>query len=372
MKAKGILALALVLISCVPAFAVQRLVLIEDFTNDVCPPCDAIEDSMDAIFTQLIADGKAAPLRPHVWWPNASDPMFLGDQADVTARRSYYGFNGVPDFQIDGTIRQEGIFGSPPYNAFYAQMRGYFDTRYATPAAVSVTIQDLYRNDTTVFCNFTVSYDEAVEAVGASQNVYMAVTETNHNYIAGKEWYIFRGFSEETGNAGATINLANVGDSQSFSWTFRFDDPPSGGGNPGSEENPNKLNVVIWVQKVAPVWTGRAVLNSAYAPITLVATDVAGPAPVGRFELSQNVPNPFSTPTSISYSLDKTSPVKLSVFDPSGRLVKELVNGAQPSGTHEAVWNGLDRNGKLVSSGIYYYRLEGATQSQTRKMTFIK
>ncbi len=375
MKAKVILASALVLISCVPALAVQRLPLIEDFTNDLCPPCDAIEDSMDAIFTQLIADGKAAPIRPHVWWPSNTDPMFLGDQADVTARRTYYGFNGVPDFQIDGTIRQEGIFGSPPYAAFYAQMRSNFDARYATPAAISITIQDVYRHDpdSTVYCNFTVSYDEAVEAIGASQNVYMSVVETNHNYPTrgGKSWHIFRGFSEETGSAGALINLANVGDSQSFQWTFKYNDPPNGN-DPGSEENATKLNVVIWVQKVAPLWTGRAVLNSAYAPVVTATTDVAGPAPIGRFELSQNVPNPFNTPTSIRYSLDKTSPVKLSVFDPSGRLVRELVNGSQPEGSHEAVWNGLDRSGKPVSSGIYYYRLEGATQTQTRKMTFIR
>lgn len=372
MKAKGILALALVLISCAPAFAVQRLVLIEDFTNDQCPPCDVIQDTMDVIFQQLRTEGKAAPFRPHVNWPSACDPMYLADLNDMETRITYYGINSVPTFQIDGNERVVGY--TNPVTTWYNQMRTRFENAYLTPAAVSVTFHDVYRDASTVTCDFTVSYDEAVEDVGASQTVYMVCVETNHNYLAGKEWYPFRGFSEEDGPAGAAIALANVGDSQTFHRTFRFDDPFVGScpQSPGSEENANKLNIIVWVQRNAASWTNRAVLNSGWAPVVTVATDVAGPSPVGRFELSQNVPNPFSTPTSIQYSLEKTSPVKLSVFDPSGRLVKELVNGAQPGGSHEAVWNGLDRNGKPVSSGIYYYRLEAETKSQTRKMTFIR
>jgi len=372
MKAKGILALALVLISCAPAFAVQRLVLIEDFTNDQCPPCNDIQDTMDVIFQQLRAEGKAAPFRPHVNWPSACDPMYLGDIDDMEGRITYYGISSVPTFQIDGNERVVGY--TTPVTTWYNQMRTRFENAYNTPAAVSITFQNVRRDESAVYCNFTVSYDEAVEDVGTSQTVFAALVETNHNYVLGKEWYPFRGFSEENGALGEPIVLANIGDTVPMVRTFRFDDPFIGScpRSPGSEENPNKLNVVVWVQRNGTSWTQRAVLNSGWAPVVTVTTDVADAPPVGRFELSQNVPNPFSTPTAIRYSLEKTSPVKLSVFDPSGRLVKELVNGAQPGGSHEAVWNGLDRNGKPVSSGIYYYRLEAETKSQTRKMTFIR
>lgn len=96
MKAKGILALALVLISCAPAFAVQRLPLIEDFTNDNCPPCDVIEDTLNTIFQELRANNKAAPFRPHVNWPSACDPMYLADVTDMETRIDYYSINSVP------------------------------------------------------------------------------------------------------------------------------------------------------------------------------------------------------------------------------------------------------------------------------------
>jgi hypothetical protein len=302
--------------------------------------------------------------------------MFLADNAEVTARVNYYQINSVPTFQIDGTQRVVGY--TNPVTAWYNMMRANFAARYDVPAAVSVSFQDVYRNDTTAFVNFTVSYDEAVEDVGASQTVYLVCVEENHNYILGKEWYPFRGFSEEDGSAGVVINLANVGDSQSFSRTFRFDDPFVGAcpQSPGSQENRNKLIMVAWVQRNAATWPQRAVLNSAWAPVTLLATDVNPPVEGARFELSQNVPNPFNPATSrsstIRYSLDKLGTVKLSVFDASGRLVNELVNGSQPAGAHEVFWNGLDHNGKPAASGVYYYRLESPAKSQTRKMTLIK
>lgn len=372
MKMKVLLALTLVLLCCAPASAVQRLPLIEDFTNDNCPPCDVIQDTMDVIFQGLVAEGKAAPYRPHVNWPSACDPMFLADQQDMQARIAYYQVNAVPTFHIDGTQRVVGY--TNPVTTWYNTMRANFEARYNVPAAVSVTFQDVYRNANTAFVNFTVSYDEAVEDVGASQTVFLVCVESNHNYLTGKEWYPFRGFAEETGPAGQVINLANVGDSQSFSWTFRFDDPFVGScpQSPGSQENRDKLILVAWVQKDGINWTQRPVLNSGWAPVTLVTTDVNPPVAGTRFELSQNVPNPFNPMTSIRYSLDKLGTVKLSVFDPSGRLVNELVNGSQPAGDHEAFWNGLDKNGKPAASGIYYYRLESPTKSQTRKMTLIK
>ncbi len=45
-----VLTLLLVCLASTSAFAAQRVVLCEDFTNDLCPPCDAIQDTMDALF----------------------------------------------------------------------------------------------------------------------------------------------------------------------------------------------------------------------------------------------------------------------------------------------------------------------------------
>lgn len=373
MKARILLGLALVLMAWAPASAVQRRLLIEDFTNFQCPPCEAIEDSMNAIFANFVAQGKISPIRPHVYWPAACDPMWLSDQPEVQSRITYYAVNYVPTFRYDGTLKVDPS-DYPGYPQYYADVWAKIDLRYNTPAAVDISISDIYRDNTTVYCNFTATYAEAVENVGTSQQVYMAVLETNHNYVTGKEKYILRGFAEESGPNGTGINFANVGDGQSYQWTFRFDDPYVGGcpASPGSEENPDRLAVVVWVQRNAGSWTQRAVLNSAYELVVLGNTDVGTPAPGTRFELTQNEPNPFGLSTKIGYALERTGAVKLSVYDLSGRLVADLVNGSQPEGRHEAFWNGLDRQGNPVGSGIYYYRLESPAKSQTQKMTLVR
>ena len=74
--------------------------------------------------------------------------------------------------------------------------------------------------------------------------------------------------------------------------------------------------------------------------------------------LEQNYPNPFSTITTIPYQLNKASNVKLTVFNLLGEKVKILVNENRTAGHHEVVWDASDYNGKQMSKGIYFFRLE--------------
>jgi hypothetical protein len=89
--------------------------------------------------------------------------------------------------------------------------------------------------------------------------------------------------------------------------------------------------------------------------------------------LNQNFPNPFNPVTTISFSLTAPGPVRLSVYDVSGRLVRTLVNeGEVTAGDHEAVWNGQDQSGRAAAAGVYFYNLETEGYSRTRRMTLVK
>ena len=89
--------------------------------------------------------------------------------------------------------------------------------------------------------------------------------------------------------------------------------------------------------------------------------------------LHQNAPNPFNPTTTIRFDLARPGPVKLEIFDVSGRRVRTLVDGPlQPGWNHRVTWNGLDDNGTRVASGIYLYRLRTADRSSTRKMIVLK
>lgn len=84
-------------------------------------------------------------------------------------------------------------------------------------------------------------------------------------------------------------------------------------------------------------------------------------------ELNQNYPNPFNPATTITYSVHVDSPVRLTVTDLTGRVVRTLVDTRQSAGTYRVNVDMLN-----VSSGVYLYRLEAAGMTLTRSMTLIK
>ncbi len=95
------------------------------------------------------------------------------------------------------------------------------------------------------------------------------------------------------------------------------------------------------------------------------------PAPFA-LELSQNVPNPFNPTTTISYSIPQKGKVEIEVFNIKGQKVTTLVNESKEAGSHSAIWDGRDSSDKPCSSGIYFYRLQNGSHTQTRKMLLLQ
>ncbi|MBD3332066.1 T9SS type A sorting domain-containing protein [candidate division GN15 bacterium] len=93
-----------------------------------------------------------------------------------------------------------------------------------------------------------------------------------------------------------------------------------------------------------------------------------------NFTLLQNYPNPFNPSTTIAFEITGSSAqsMKLGVYNALGQQVKILINEVLSPGSHRAVWDGTDGYGQLVASGVYFYRLENATHSETRKMLLLK
>jgi Leucine-rich repeat (LRR) protein len=90
------------------------------------------------------------------------------------------------------------------------------------------------------------------------------------------------------------------------------------------------------------------------------------------FDLQQNYPNPFNPSTTIRYDLPSDSNVKLQIFNSAGQLVTTLVNGYEAAGYRTALWNGRNRYGNAVASGVYFYRIEAGSFVQSRKMLLLK
>jgi len=105
------------------------------------------------------------------------------------------------------------------------------------------------------------------------------------------------------------------------------------------------------------------------SPATAIAED--GVIPID-FELAQNYPNPFNSDTTIRYSLPSDGRARLTIYNLAGQTVVRLLDGLANAGTQQISWDGTDRRGREVATGVYVYRLETKAQVQTRKLVLLR
>ncbi|MGB7061376.1 MAG: right-handed parallel beta-helix repeat-containing protein, partial [Candidatus Zixiibacteriota bacterium] len=101
---------------------------------------------------------------------------------------------------------------------------------------------------------------------------------------------------------------------------------------------------------------------------------VSGQVPK-RFELVQNYPNPFNPATSIQFtvgSLQSPSHITLKIYNILGQAVRTLVDEEKAEGSYTLYWDGRNQNGKEVSSGIYFYKLEAGNFTDVKKMVLLR
>lgn len=97
-------------------------------------------------------------------------------------------------------------------------------------------------------------------------------------------------------------------------------------------------------------------------------TRVIAPRP----HLLQNYPNPFTSSTAVRYHVPASGYVSVKVYDSAGRLIKSLVDRVEDTGSRMVEWNGMDRYGREVSSGVYFCKLTFGEFSQAKKMVVVR
>lgn len=117
-----------------------------------------------------------------------------------------------------------------------------------------------------------------------------------------------------------------------------------------------------------PVTEGEVMIHAIFDTATANEDDTT---PALVLEAS-NYPNPFNPETTISFSLPVSGATSLKIFNLKGQLVRNLVSRDMTAGTQRVVWNGMDDSNKPVSSGLYFYQVNNAGKSITRKMLLAK
>jgi len=90
------------------------------------------------------------------------------------------------------------------------------------------------------------------------------------------------------------------------------------------------------------------------------------------FQLYPNYPNPFNPATTLSFSVNQTQVVRLSVFNIKGTRVRDIYSGYINSGRHSFSFDAQNPDGTGLATGVYLLRLETEQGSQVRRMLFLK
>lgn len=113
-------------------------------------------------------------------------------------------------------------------------------------------------------------------------------------------------------------------------------------------------------------------LKASIAVIKALSVEPIDQTIPSSFALEQNYPNPFNPSTDIQFSVAKAGPVRLSVYDLSGKEIATLVNGYYQPGVYRARWFGFINDGTTAASGVYLYRLTAGTFTASKKMMLMK
>lgn len=130
-------------------------------------------------------------------------------------------------------------------------------------------------------------------------------------------------------------------------------------------------NAGVYFYVIEEVSLDGACARSHAVSISL-SSEVAARFAPAIFALYPNHPNPFNPQTTLRFALPHDERVVLAVYDLSGRLVRQLIDGQLPAGEHAVIWDGLDGRGQEAPSGAYLYQLAAGQWAQTRKMVLIR
>ena len=117
-------------------------------------------------------------------------------------------------------------------------------------------------------------------------------------------------------------------------------------------ENPKSVNVHLTERRYNPL------------------PDRSKPLPPASLELAV-YPNPFRDSAQLVFDVGGKGPVSLAVYNLRGQKVAVLAEGELPAGKHQLAWNGKDRQGHRVASGLYFIRLEQNGRAVSRKAVLL-
>jgi hypothetical protein len=293
------------------------------------------------------------------------------------------------------TVFFYGVINSPNYGVSYPQLANFIQDSTGGLEVFGYTLPDppLVPGDSIYVIGTVAQYKGLVEVTPLAidsahfgvlkHNAKVAVKKpTLHAFMQNPESYEGQLVELDTlykasgtwpaAGAGASIYVTNAAKTDTIQLYIDSDTDIDGSTEP---KYPINLVGVISQYKAAAPWNaGYEIMPRYLTDITpIVVTGLADASGLPTvYSLSNNYPNPFNPSTQIKFALPQTSMAKLIVYDMLGREVKTLVNNTLNAGYFNITWDGSNNHGVRVSSGMYIYRLEAGTFTQSKKMMLLK
>ena len=131
---------------------------------------------------------------------------------------------------------------------------------------------------------------------------------------------------------------------------------------------PTRANIAAWLHAARQL----NLADPAFQRGVIVLERLLASLTPKETALLPNYPNPFNPETWIPYQLASPADVRISIYTADGKLVRQLTLGHRPVGIWTAHWDGKNRQGESVASGVYFYTLTAGQFSGTRPMVMAK
>ena len=128
----------------------------------------------------------------------------------------------------------------------------------------------------------------------------------------------------------------------------------------------------VLVDREPAAWprTYSLLMRTAAGEHRLDEIEIASPAPA-ILSLRAS-PNPFNPRVELHYSVPRSGPVRLRIYDARGQLTRRLLLDAVPAGPGVVVWEGDDEHGRAAASGVYTVQIEAGGSIERCHITLVR
>jgi len=310
-------------------------------TNAGCSPCVAANQTLNAYIQQV---NDVSLLRVHTWWPG-TDAIYEANILQNQELIGAYGTGYVPHMWVDGVVNLESNTSS--------YVSG-IDARKSLKSPLTFDLgweqgNQRLRVGMSVVCPVPAASDWRLKVAITEDNVYYAGSngETIHNQA-------FRRMYPSTSGMPLDFVTGN--------YLFLIDCPLEGW-------DYNNLRVAVYLQD-ADSWE---IIQSATAVLSEIEYDPTAVNDLpGILQVKGAAPNPFNPSTEICFSIAEATLVEVTIYDSSGRVVREFGVQEMIAGENSVSWDGKNNNGMVLASGVYYARVSAGTMTQTTKLVLAK